>query len=70
MLRWNPRRFYPRVDDKLETKRLLREAGIPTPRSLGVITTTAARPATPARRPPAVRPPGAARGAQATASWW
>ena len=29
-LRWNPRRFYPRVDDKLETKRLLREAGIPT----------------------------------------
>jgi len=35
-MRWNPRRFYPRVDDKLETKRLLRDAGIPTARVLAV----------------------------------
>lgn len=35
-LRWNQRRFYPRVDDKLETKRLLREAGIPTAPVLAV----------------------------------
>jgi len=35
-LRWNPRRLYPRVDDKLETKRLLREAGIPTAPVLAV----------------------------------
>jgi alpha-L-glutamate ligase-like protein len=34
----NPRRHYPRVDDKLLTKRLAEAAGIPTPRSLGVIT--------------------------------
>jgi alpha-L-glutamate ligase-like protein len=34
----NPRRHYPRVDDKLVTKRLAQHAGIPTPRSLGVIT--------------------------------
>jgi alpha-L-glutamate ligase-like protein len=33
----NPRRFYPRVDDKLLTKRLAERAGIPTPRTLGVI---------------------------------
>jgi alpha-L-glutamate ligase-like protein len=33
----NPRRHYPRVDDKLLTKRLAEAAGIPTPRSLGVI---------------------------------
>jgi alpha-L-glutamate ligase-like protein len=33
-LRWNPRRFYPRVDDKLATKRLCEEAGIPVPRLL------------------------------------
>ncbi|MGH2898758.1 MAG: sugar-transfer associated ATP-grasp domain-containing protein, partial [Solirubrobacteraceae bacterium] len=35
-LRLNPRRFYPRVDDKLETKRLLREAGIATAPVLAV----------------------------------
>ncbi len=35
-LRWNPRSFYPRVDDKLETKRLLRDAGIPTAKVLSV----------------------------------
>jgi alpha-L-glutamate ligase-like protein len=34
----NPRRHFPRVDDKLLTKRLASAAGIPTPRSLGVIT--------------------------------
>lgn len=34
----NPRRHYPRVDDKLLTKRLAMAAGIPTPHSLGVIT--------------------------------
>lgn len=34
----NPRRHFPRVDDKLLTKRLALEAGIPTPASLGVIT--------------------------------
>jgi alpha-L-glutamate ligase-like protein len=33
----NPRRHVPRVDDKLLTKRLAEAAGIPTPRSLGVI---------------------------------
>lgn len=35
-LRCNPRRFYPRADDKLETKRLCEAAGIPTARVLGV----------------------------------
>jgi alpha-L-glutamate ligase-like protein len=34
----NPRRHYPRVDDKLFTKQLAEAAGIPTPHSLGVIT--------------------------------
>lgn len=34
----NPRRHYPRVDDKLLTKRLAERAAIPIPRSLGVIT--------------------------------
>ncbi len=34
VLRWNPRRFYPNVDDKLQTKRLCQTAGIPTPRLL------------------------------------
>jgi alpha-L-glutamate ligase-like protein len=34
--RWNPRRHYPSVDDKLETKRLLRDAGIPTAKVLAV----------------------------------
>jgi alpha-L-glutamate ligase-like protein len=38
VLRQNPRRHYLRVDDKLETKRLAEAAGIPTPRTLGVIT--------------------------------
>jgi alpha-L-glutamate ligase-like protein len=35
-LRWNPRRFYPLVDDKLATKRLCQEAGIPVPGLLAV----------------------------------
>jgi alpha-L-glutamate ligase-like protein len=35
-LRWNPRRFYPNVDDKLRTKDLCRRAGIPTPELLAV----------------------------------
>jgi alpha-L-glutamate ligase-like protein len=35
-LRWNPRYLYPRVDDKLVTKRLCQAAGIPVPRLLGV----------------------------------
>lgn len=30
-MRWNERRFYPRVDDKLQTKRLCEAAGIPIP---------------------------------------
>lgn len=34
----NPRRHYPRVDDKLFTKRLAAAAGIPTPNLLGVVT--------------------------------
>ncbi|MDX2169722.1 MAG: alpha-L-glutamate ligase-like protein [Deltaproteobacteria bacterium] len=33
----NPRKHYPRVDDKLITKRLAEAAGIPTPGLLGVI---------------------------------
>jgi len=33
----NPRRHYPRVDDKLLTKRLAEAAGLPTPRTLGVV---------------------------------
>jgi alpha-L-glutamate ligase-like protein len=37
-LRWNPRRLYPRVDDKLLTKRLCAAAGIPIPRLLAVAT--------------------------------
>ena len=35
-LRWNPRRFYPNVDDKLRTKDLCARAGIPTPLLLAV----------------------------------
>jgi alpha-L-glutamate ligase-like protein len=35
-LRWNPRRFYPLVDDKLATKRLCEAAGIPVPGLLAV----------------------------------
>jgi alpha-L-glutamate ligase-like protein len=33
----NPRRFYPRVDDKLYTKRLVEAAGIATPKLLGSV---------------------------------
>ena len=33
-LRVNERRFYPLVDDKLATKRMCQEAGIPVPRLL------------------------------------
>jgi len=33
----NPREAYPRVDDKLLTKRLAASAALPTPRLLGVI---------------------------------
>jgi alpha-L-glutamate ligase-like protein len=33
----NPRRHYPRVDDKLRTKQLAHGAGIPTPALLGVV---------------------------------
>jgi alpha-L-glutamate ligase-like protein len=35
-LKWNQRRFYPLVDDKLQTKRLCTEAGIPVPALLAV----------------------------------
>lgn len=35
-LRWNPRRFYPRVDNKLLTKELCAAASIPTPKLLAV----------------------------------
>ena len=35
-LRWNPRRNYPLVDDKLETKRLCEAAGIPIPGLIAV----------------------------------
>jgi len=38
ILPWNPRKHYPRVDDKLLTKRLAIEAAIPVPRLLGVVT--------------------------------
>ncbi|RMH36406.1 MAG: alpha-L-glutamate ligase-like protein [Nitrospirae bacterium] len=36
-LRYNPRRLYPLVDDKLATKRLAEQAGIATPALYGVI---------------------------------
>lgn len=39
ILRWNPRHLYPRVDDKLETKRLALSAGIAVPALYGVIET-------------------------------
>ncbi len=39
VLRYNPRRLYPLVDDKLETKRLAVEHGLPTPPLYGVIRT-------------------------------
>jgi alpha-L-glutamate ligase-like protein len=35
-LKWNKRRYYPLVDDKLETKRLCDQAGIPVPALLAV----------------------------------
>jgi alpha-L-glutamate ligase-like protein len=35
-LRWNPRRLYPRVDNKLVTKQLCQQAGIPVPRLIAV----------------------------------
>ena len=35
-LRWNARHFYPLVDDKLATKRLCQQAGIPVPALLAV----------------------------------
>jgi len=35
-LRWNPRRLYPRVDDKLQSKALCAAAGIPVPKLLAV----------------------------------
>jgi alpha-L-glutamate ligase-like protein len=38
VLPFNPRRHYPRVDDKLLTKQLAEDADLPVPRSLGVIT--------------------------------
>ncbi len=38
-LAWNPRRLYPLVDDKLTTKRLCQEVGIPVPKLLAVAET-------------------------------
>jgi alpha-L-glutamate ligase-like protein len=38
-LAWNQRRLYPLVDDKLTTKRLCQEAGIPVPKLLAVAKT-------------------------------
>lgn len=37
--RYNRREFYPRVDDKLQTKLLAQQAGIPVPEMIGVIAT-------------------------------
>ena len=37
IMRLNPRRLYPRVDDKALTKRLAIEAGMPVPDLYGVI---------------------------------
>lgn len=34
---YNHRRFYPRVDDKLETKRLALDAGLSVPELYGVV---------------------------------
>lgn len=36
--RWNRRRYYPMVDDKLRTKVICTEAGVPVPATLGVVT--------------------------------
>src|SRR5690606_26355869 len=41
IMRLNPRRFYPRVDDKVLTKKLAIEAGMPVPELYGVITNQA-----------------------------
>lgn len=38
-LSWNPRRFYPLVDDKLRTKELALKAGISVPELYGVVET-------------------------------
>jgi alpha-L-glutamate ligase-like protein len=37
VLRYNPRKFYPRVDDKLITKQLAIEAGLPVPELYAVV---------------------------------
>jgi alpha-L-glutamate ligase-like protein len=37
IMRLNPRRFYPRVDDKVLTKKLAEEAGMAVPKMYGVI---------------------------------
>lgn len=34
---WNPRELYPLVDDKILTKTLCREAGVPTPETLAIV---------------------------------
>jgi alpha-L-glutamate ligase-like protein len=41
IMRLNPRRFYPRVDDKELTKKLALEAGMPVPELYGVISSQA-----------------------------
>jgi alpha-L-glutamate ligase-like protein len=41
IMRLNPRRFYPRVDDKVLTKTLAIEAGMPVPELYGVISNQA-----------------------------
>ncbi|HEX7060349.1 MAG TPA: alpha-L-glutamate ligase-like protein [Woeseiaceae bacterium] len=41
IMRLNPRRFYPRVDDKVLTKQLARDAGMPVPELYGVIASQA-----------------------------
>ncbi len=35
--RWNPRHLYPLVDDKIRTKDVCADAGVPTPRTLAVV---------------------------------
>ncbi len=37
VLRYNPRKFYPRVDDKLQTKQLALQAGLPVPDLYAVV---------------------------------
>jgi len=44
-LRWNERRLYPRVDDKILSKQICAEAGIPTPSLLAVARVEAEVPA-------------------------